>query len=175
MNLVGLLTVIGRINPAIWDAIIPMGPKYGTTVFRASKASEVELNPQPIPPGHELAFASARVAHEIAHAAIAAEAAGNESAGRIVSSAIDDWCGTPHGHRPIPWPGPWPFPWFSQNGVHEPDPHPWDIAISRVVGALTFASVAARLEEGDLREALASGAEQLLEAGLAVTTEKVMA
>ena len=175
MNLVGLMMVIGRINPAIWDAIIPMGPKYDGAVIRASKASEVELNPQPIPPGHELAFASARVAHEIASAAIAAEAAGSEFAGSIVSRAIDDWCGTPHGHRPIPWPGQWPFPWFSQNGVHEPDPHPWDIATSRVVGALAFASVAAQLEEGEVREALASGADQLLEAGLSVTTQRVMA
>lgn len=175
MNLVGLMTVIGRLNPTIWDAIVPMGPKYGVTVFRASKASEVELNPQPLPPRQELALASARVAHEIAGAAIAAEAAGSESAGSIISRAIDDWCGTPHGHRPIPWPGPWPFPWLSQNGVHEPDPHPWDVATSRIVGALTFAAVAAQLEEGEVREALVSGAEQLVEAGLSVTTERAMA
>jgi len=175
VNLVGLMTVIGRLNPAIWDAIIPMGPKYGVTVSRASKAWEVELNPQPLPPRHELAFASARVAHEIASAAIAAEAAGSESAGSIISRAIDDWCGTPHPHRPIPWPGPWPFPWLSQNGVPDPNPHPWDIATSRIVGALTFAAVAAQLEEGEVREALASGADHLAEAGLSVTPEKVMA
>jgi|SRR5438034_7033403 len=175
MDLVRLLAVIGRINPAIWDAIIPMGPKYGVTVIRASRASQVELNPQPIPPGHELLFASAQIAHEIANAAIAAEAAGGETAGRMVSSAIDDWCGTPHGHRPIPWPGPWPFPWLSKNGIQEPDPHPWDIGASRIVGALTFASIAAQLEEGEVREALAIGADQLLEAGLSVAAERVMA
>jgi len=175
MDLVRFLAVIGRINPAIWDAIIPMGPKYAFSASRASIASEVELNPQPIPPGHELLFASAEVAHEIANAAIAADAAGTEAAGRIVSTAIDDWCGTPHGHRPIPWPGPWPFPWLSNDGVRDPDPHPWDVAASRVVGALTFAAVAAQLEEGEAREALGAGAEQLLEAGLSVRTESLVA
>jgi hypothetical protein len=59
--------------------------------------------------------------------------------------------------------------------VHEPDPHPWDVATSRIVGALTFAAVAAQLEEGEVREALVSGAEQLVEAGLSVTTERAMA
>jgi hypothetical protein len=175
VNLVGLMTVIGRLNPAIWDAIIPMGPKYAVGVSRASRASEVELNPQPLPPRQELAFASARVAHEIAYSAIAAEAARSESAGSIISRAIDDWCGTPHPHRPIPWPGPWPFPWLSQDGVHDPDPHPWDIATSRIVGALTFAAVAAQLAEGEVREALALGAEQLTEAGLSVAREEVIA
>jgi hypothetical protein len=175
MDLVQLLTVIGRINPAIWDAIIPMGPKYAVSVAHASKASEVELNPQPIPPGHELLFASARVAHEIANAAIAAEAAGSEAAGRIVSNAINDWCGTPHPHRPIPWPGPWPFPWLSHDGIQDPTPNPWDIGASRVVGALSLAAVAAQLEEGEAKEALANGADQLLEAGMSVGTASIVA
>ena len=161
VDLVRLMTVIGRINPAIWDAIVPMGPRY-QSVSRASRASWVELNPQPIPPGHEAQFAAARVANEIALAAVAAEAAGvPEGAGRIVSRAIDDWCGTAPRHIPIPWPGPWPGP----PGV-EPDPSPWLVASTRLVGALTLASVASRIAEGDAREVLARGAEQLLEAAL---------
>jgi hypothetical protein len=77
-------------------------------------------------------------------------------------AAVDDWCGTRPPRIPIPWPGPWPFPW-----PPEPEPHPdWDVGLSRVVGALTLASVASRLGEGELQDALAKGAEQLLEAGL---------
>ncbi len=154
-SIVRLLAVLGKINPAVWDAIIPHGPLL-------SLGSEVELNPQPLPPKHELLLASAAVAHDIAFAAVSAEAAGTD-ASRLVARAIDDWCGTRPPHIPIPWPGPWPFPW-----PPEPEPHPdWDIGASRVVGALSLASVASRLEDGDARDALAKGAEQLLEAGLA--------
>lgn len=162
-GVVRLLAVLGRINPAIWDWIVPMGPiRQLVAGGSVSKAAQVELNPQPIPPGHELLVASAIAAHQIALATVAAEAAGTKSAGRIVTRAIDDWCGTPHGWPPIPWPGPWPFPW-----PPDPDPHPWDVAASRVVGALTLAGVASRLGEGEAQAALSRGAEQLLEAGLA--------
>jgi hypothetical protein len=161
LSLVQLLASMGRINPAIWDWIVPMGPERA---FAASSlASEVELNPQPIPPGHELQFAAARVANDIAVAAIAAEAAGDGGeAQRIVSQAIDDWCGTPTGHRPFPWPTPWPIPWHLQ----DPDPHPWSIETARVVGALTLASIASRMTEGSAEEALAHGAERLMEVAL---------
>ncbi len=160
ISLVRLLASMGRLNPAIWDVIVPMGPEKELASFSA--AAEVELNPQPIPPGHALQFASARVANEIALAAVAAEASGmGEGAEGVVRRAVDDWCGTPHGR--IPWPGPWPFPWHLQ----EPDPHPWVVASSRLVGALTLASVASRVAEGVVREALAQGAERLLEAALA--------
>ena len=161
ISLVQLLASMGRINPAIWDWIVPMGPEKA---FSASwLGSEVELNPQPIPPGHELQFAAARVANEIALAAIAAEAAGDgDEAQRIVSQAVDDWCGTPTGHRPFPWPTPWPTPWHLQ----DPDPHPWTIETARIVGALTLASVASRMTEGSAEEALAHGAERLMEVSL---------
>src|SRR5438034_11802987 len=110
---------MGRINPRIFD-VIPRGPQ---DAFRTLSPGEtVELNPQPIPPGVQMQFAAARVAHEIALAAIAAEAAGNdEAAERIVARAVDDFCGTRSGHRPIPWPDPWPFP----TDLHTPDPQPW--------------------------------------------------
>jgi hypothetical protein len=153
---------MGRINPAIWDVIVPMGPE---TVFSAlSPGVEVELNPQPLPPRAELQFAAARVANEIALAAVAAEAGGSsEAAEQIVARAVDDWCGTPSGRHPIPWPGPWPLPWHLQ----DPDPHPWMVATAQLVGALTLASVGARIAEGAAREALGHGAERLLETALA--------
>jgi hypothetical protein len=164
-SIVRLSAVLGKLNPAAWDAIFPHGPvlSHGAAFRLRAKGSEVELNPQPLPPKEQLLLASAAVAHDIAFAAVSAEAAGTGSASRMVARAIDDWCGTRPPRIPIPWPGPWPFPW-----PPEPEPHPdWDIGLSRVVGALSLASVASRLEEGELQDALAKGAEQLLEAGLA--------
>jgi len=161
-DLVRLMVVLRRIPPEAWDAIIPHGPRYRVAVGLASRVSQVELNPQPIPPGHQLLLASAAVAQDLANAAIAAEAAGTENSSRIVSRAVDDWCGTPHGHLPIPWPGPWPFPWPPEDG----DQRDWDVQASRVVGALSLASVASRLSDGEIRETLSRGADQLLDAGL---------
>ena len=162
ISLVQLLASMGRINPAIWDVIVPMGPEKRFSA--SSLASEVELNPQPFPPGQELQFAAARVAKEIALAAIAADAAGeSEEAQRIVGQAVDDWCGTPTGHRHFPWPTPWPLPWHLQ----DPDPHPWSVETARVVGALTLASIASRMTEGGAQEALEHGAERLMDVALA--------
>ena len=170
-DLVRLLAVLGRINPAIWDALIPHGPilAHGSAFGPRPEpwrnaGSEVELNPQPLPPRYQLLLASAGVAQDIAFAAISSEAGGSDAAARIVKSAIDDWCGTPHPGRPIPWPRHWPFPW-----PPEPEPpHPdWDINASRVIGALAFAAVASRLAEGAARTALSEGAEQLMGVGLA--------
>lgn len=167
IDLLELLARIARINPAIFD-VIPRGPQGG---FKALSPGEaVELNPQPLPPKEALQFAAAQVANEIALAAIAAEAAGNEEAAeRIVTQAVDDWCGTRTGHRPIPWPGPWPFP----SNLLEPDPHPWLIETVRLVGALTLASVGAQLAEGTAREALGHGAERLMESALAGQTGRI--
>jgi hypothetical protein len=160
------LTRMGRINPRIFD-VIPRGPQ---DAFRKLSPGEaVELNPQPIPPGIQMQFAAARVAHEIALAAIAAEAAGNEEAAeRIVARAVDDFCGTRSGHRPIPWPDPWPFP----SDLHAPDPQPWMVDTVRLVAALTLASVGSQVAEGAAREALGQGAERLMEAALAGQTER---
>jgi hypothetical protein len=161
IDLIRFLTVFGNVSPSIWD-IIPRGPLV--PVGRASKAAQVELNPQPIPPGREILFASGQVAHEIAMAAVAAEAAGGEGVSRIVGRAVDDWCGTPPRHIPIPWPGPWPGPWVLD---HEGLDVKAIVPASRLIGALTFASVASRMAEGEARDALASGAEKLLETALA--------
>jgi hypothetical protein len=159
-----LAVALGKLSPAALDAIFPHGPiqSHRLAVRARIKGSEVELNPQPLPPKEQLLLASAAVAHDIAFAAVSAEAAGTGSAARLIGRAVDDWCGTRPPRIPIPWPGPWPFPW-----PPEPEPHPdWDVGLSRVVGALSLASVASRLGEGELQDALAKGAEQLLEAGL---------
>jgi hypothetical protein len=167
INLLELLARMAHINPAIYD-VIPRGPQ---AAMRALSAGEtVELNPQPIPPGVQFQFEAARVAHEIALAAIAAEAAGNdEAAERIVARAVDDFCGTPPRHRPIPWPDPWPFP----SDLHVPDPIPWLVDTVRLVAALTLASVGAQVADGAAREALGHGAERLMEAALSGRTERL--
>ena len=162
-----LLSVLARLNPAIFDYIFPHGPAVAHTF--ASRISEVALNPQPLPPEpppERLQRVSALVAHNIAFAAIAAEAAGQGSGARMISSAIDDWCGNGRPPIPIPWPGPWPFA-FALDAV----PKDLDVATSRLVGALSFAAVAQRMGTGKVREALSAGADRLMEAGLAATTK----
>ena len=137
-----MLSILSRINPAIFDYIFPHGPVQSHGF--ASRISEVALNPQPLPPEpppERLQRASALIAREIAFAAIAAEAAGQEGGGvRMINSAIDDWCGNGRPPIPIPWPGPWPFA-FALDAV----PKDLDVATSRLVGALSFAAVAQRM------------------------------
>jgi hypothetical protein len=101
------------------------------------------------------------VAGDVARAAIAAEAAGSEGAStRIVTTAVDDWCGT--GPHPVPWPGRWPLPW-----PPEPEPGPdWDVGGAQAVGALSLGAIASRLADGETKTALSDGADRLLEAGL---------
>ena len=161
-SLIVTLARLGRLNPAIWDFIVPRGPVAAGQARAFSKGSEVELNPQPIPPGRQLLLAAAMTARDLANAAVTAEALGIDPAS-VLDEAIDDWCGTkPRPGFPIPWPRPWPFPW-------PPDPDPgtdWDVAGMRVVGALTLAAEASRLGDGRAQEGLSKGAERLLEVGL---------
>jgi hypothetical protein len=163
-KVVSLVSVLGRINPAAFDAIFPHGPilSHRAAFSRRAGQSATELNPQPLPPKEDLLLASAEIARDIAFAALSAEAAGNDGGARIVKTAIDDWCGTGRPHIPIPWPGPWPYPW-----VLEAEPkQEWDVTASRVVGALSLAAVAARLSPGAVRDALSIGAERLLDVAL---------
>jgi hypothetical protein len=154
-----LLSVLARLDPAIFDAIFPHGPAQ--SYMFVSRISEVALNPQPLPPG-ELQRVSALVAQQIAFAAIALEAAGHDGGVRMIDSAIDDWCGNGRPPIPIPWPGPWPFA-FALDAV----PKELDVATSRLVGALSFAAIASRMGAGEVREALVAGADRLMEASLA--------
>jgi hypothetical protein len=162
------------------------------------------FDPQPDPPGvqrtlrssigfdpsladasriRRLLLASAAVANQIGMAAVAAEASGIEGgAARVVSRAIDDWCGTRPPHLPIPWPTQWPFPGPS-DGYGAPDTYPGPDnlypgpdglrtfeADTRTVGALTLVSVASRLPEGDVRKSLTEGSEKLLKAALTASS-----
>ena len=43
-----LLSVLARLNPAIFDVIFPHGPVHSHAF--ASRINEVALNPQPLPP-----------------------------------------------------------------------------------------------------------------------------
>ena len=95
------------------------------------------------------------MAHAVASLAVEADVRGEQS--RFVSELIDDWCGTP-------WPKKWPWPWPGPHGA--PDPEPW-IETGRAIGAIVFASVGARLGEGELSTALLEGAERLAEARVA--------
>jgi len=85
-----LLSVLARLNPAIFDVIYPHGPAQWHAF--ASRINEVALNPQPLPPEpppEMLQRASALVAHNIAFAAISMEAAGQDGGARMINSAID--------------------------------------------------------------------------------------
>lgn len=151
-DIVRLMAILGRIPPEAWDAIVPQGPVEG---------SWVELNPQPLPPGATLFLvASATAGQAIAQATVVAEATRAGNPEQIVSDAVDEWCGT---KGPFPWPHPWPLPWSADTE----SPGDLDVPGSRVVGALSMASVASRLLDGEARRALSVGAERLLEAGLA--------
>jgi hypothetical protein len=157
-----LVSLLGRLNPAIFDVIFPHGPVQA--LGYVSRINLVALNPQPLPPEpppDRLQRVSALVAHQIAFAAIALDTSGQDSGVRLINSAIDDWCGNGRPPIPIPWPGPWPFA-FSLDTA----PADLDVAASRLVGALSLAAVASRMGEGKVQEALSAGADKLLEASV---------
>ena len=157
-----LVSLLGRLNPAIFDVIFPHGSVQA--VGFASRINEVALNPQPLPPEpppDRLQRVSVLVAHQIAFAAITIEASGQDSGVRLINSAIDDWCGNGRPPIPIPWPGPWPFASSLDDA-----PTDLDVAASRLVGALSLAAVASRMGKGKVQEALSAGADKLLEASV---------
>lgn len=163
-----LATVLASIPPEAFDAIFPHGPilaqRGAVGRFAQVSARASDLNPQPLPPKAVLAVAAAHVAHQVALAAVNAEAAGNDGGRRVIKQAIEDWCGNGRPRFPIPWPGPWPFPF-----PFPPDPEPnpdWDVATSQVIGALSLAAIASHMPLGDLRDDLTRGAEQLFDVAM---------
>ena len=142
-----LVSLLGRLNPAIFDVIFPHGPVQA--VGFASRINEVALNPQPLPPEpppDRLQRVSVLVAHQIAFAAITIEASGQDSGVRLINSAIDDWCGNGRPPIPIPWPGPWPFA-FSLDDA----PKDLDVAAWRRGGARPRAAGANPGGEGEVQ------------------------
>lgn len=164
-NLIRLVTMLNSFPRPAFDAIFPHGPVLSAHPGAGVTArAAADLNPQPLPPKDALLVATAAAARDIALAAVAADAAGADGASRMVTTAVEDWCGTRHPGRPIPWPRRWPFP----DPDPEPEPHPeWDVNASLVAGGLSLALVANQLADGDVRDALTKGADQMLEVGLA--------
>jgi hypothetical protein len=123
-----LLSIIGRRNPAVFDAVFPHGPAVKVAA----------LNPQPIPP-QEL---GAALAAEFTRAAWFSSRMGLD-AGKLFTD-LDDWC--PLGRPKIKlvlWPWWWPIP-------PEPEPGPdWLAGLH-----LGFASSLAVMAENISDEAL---------------------
>ena len=153
-----LVTIFARHDPRLWDLFFPHLPLIAHQgAARASKLEQVGLNPQPLPPIELYLAASADAAHGMAQAAITAERIGAEPR-KALAESIEDWCGS--SPRPWPWPRPWPGPWPPRR--HDDEPHPeWDIAAGQLVGAMTLAGIAARMDEGDAQQAIEQAAEQL--------------
>ncbi|MGC5583884.1 hypothetical protein [Ornithinimicrobium sp. W1665] len=154
MRSIDLLTIISRVRPEVWDVIVP---RYSVVKTRADA---VALNPQPLPPlppPDAFLVGAAEMAHAVTRMAVEAEVRGESAA--FVDQLIEDWCGTP-------WPRRWPWPWPDPRTADGPMPDPWTVGSGRMVGAIVFASVGARLEEGDLRTSLLEGAEKLAEAAM---------
>jgi hypothetical protein len=154
MSYSAVLSIVARIRPEAWDAIVPHTPAIRT---RAG-LERVALNPQPLPPREAFVVGAAELAHEIVRQALAIEAHGDSSFS-FVSDTIDDWCGTP-------WPRKWPLPWPGP----DPDPKPWwetvDVAAGRLVASVIFASVATRLADEKFSAVFADGAERLAAAAV---------
>jgi hypothetical protein len=154
MSTVTLLSVIARISPQVWDAIVPQGP-----LIRGRLDQPSTLNPQPLPPAEKFLTFGAGMAHELVRLAVETEIRGESSAG-FVRELIDDWCRTP-------WPSKWPSPWPGTPRGEGPSPEPWDVAAARVVGAVIFASAGFRLAQSEeLGAVFAKGAERLCEAAV---------
>jgi hypothetical protein len=153
MRASALLSIIGRIHPEAWDAIIPHGPRV------RSRWEQVMLNPQPLPPRVQFAVEAAEMAHAFVRIAVEADVRG-ESGSRLVQEWVEDWCGTP-------WPRKWPWPWPGPRPDEGPQPDPWDVATGRAIGAIIFASIGSRLDRGDLGGTFLDGAERLAEAATA--------
>ena len=132
-----ILYLIGKLNPAAWDAIIPHGPRVSIAsreymIAIAIKGFSAELSNRAV--GRKLddiqqmlvKFAGDRLAQDF-----------NE----------DDWCGTPWPRR-FPFPEPDPFPWFSFSDVMlNPQPLPPKELQKEIGGYLLMLSEATTLKE----------------------------
>ena len=150
MRIIDLLASIGRLPPQALDAIIPQWDGGHT------RLETVALNPQPLPPAEAFIVGAARMAHDVARAAIKAQVGGHSSE-KFVSELIDDWCGTP-------WPRKWPWPWPGPRSEEGPHPEPWVVDLARISGAIVFANYGTRLGKGALGDVFMAGAERLAEA-----------
>lgn len=155
---IALIEILARVNPYMWEIIHPHVPlTYVGGVVDGM--SEVELNPQPIPPGHELTVAGVGLARMVAEGAVLTHAQ-SERGPQLLAKVVDDWCGTKGQH---PWPPGWPHgsalnPSSWRQG---PDPLPWKVAEMFAAASVVFARFSGGLQDGALREAFREGAEKL--------------
>lgn len=148
---------------AVTRPLLSVFPPHGPVI--SMSFDEVALKPQPLPPlGDPIVAGAAAMSRRVAQLAIESHVRGERP--DWVAEVIDDWCGTPW-PRKWPWPGPasgpHPDPWHEVFGPH---PEPWQVALGRGVGAVAFASVAARLGDEELQAVFFRGAEQLAEAAV---------
>ncbi len=151
---VKLLALVGSIHPESWDAWKPQWSAERGYLDWAS------LNPQPLPPHppDKFVLAAVRMSYRLVTLAVE-DAARNQGTVEWVSEMIDDWC-------PTPWPRKWPRPGPGFGPEDNPQPEPWSVAMAKASGAVVLASMAVRLGEGELRDALVKGAEKLAEAAV---------
>ena len=151
MSYARLLSIVARMPPAAWDAIIPHGPRLGG----ASRGDLVALNPQPLPPRDPFLEGAAELAHEAVRTAVGMSMRGESPAG-FLHELVADWCDTP-------WPRKWPWPWPGPRPEEGPRPEPWQVNAGRVVGAVIFASAGTRIADGELQGTLIEMAQRLAE------------
>ncbi|MGC3994633.1 MAG: hypothetical protein QM779_11070 [Propionicimonas sp.] len=134
------LALVIALNPKAAD-VIPRGP------LRAfARGIEVELNPQPLPPGP--VEVGVRLMQEVVRAGITTGFA-------QFADDIDDWCGTGWPHR---WPGVVPIP--------DPDPEPWYLAQVQLGGLLALADIAAHYGDAKLVARFDEAIEKLGDAAI---------
>ncbi|MFF7454051.1 hypothetical protein [Kitasatospora sp. NPDC008115] len=164
---VTLVSLVGRLNPAALDGLIPHEAAHGVLdgllATRAGTAGGAAgLNPQPLPPvAAALRLSVARTVNAVANAAITARVSGGD-AGRILAEAGDDWCGTPHGR--IPWPRHWPLPWPPE-GPLPIDPGFATPAV-QAQAALALQGYANGIADEQLKSSFGELAEKLADAAL---------
>lgn len=154
MDSLPLLTAFSRLDlaaliisrhPEATDAIFPHGPisKWNP---RTAIPRDAVFARQPDQAQIEAAAMVHEVADGVVRVAVEMNLRGDEDgAAKMVGELIDDWCGTP-----------WPGPRWDSTSIND----------ARLVGAITFASFAARMGEGPLQKTFASGAQSLVEASV---------
>lgn len=145
------LALVIALDPRAAD-VIPRGPQHMLQVARGRAANggeEVELNPQPLPPGDPTMGAA--LLHKLAAAALASP----DGFKRSFLSDIDDWCGTGWPRR---WPKGWPVP--------GPRPGPVETAQLLLGGLLAAADISAHYDDPEMLEVFDAAIEMLGEAAV---------
>ncbi len=148
----GLVGVAALRRPQLYDL-----PEFGGP-FAASE--EVALNPQPLPPREAAVLAGYQVGVDLARSAIIL------GDGQRLVEEVHGWCGNEP--KRIPWPvnRPWPWPWPPDP---TPGPDPWgelDRTAIFLSAACGLASVAARMQPGDMQESFLAAGDELIATAL---------